>query len=416
MESSHKKIPHKTRKRDRRSSYSRSRSRTSNNACSSPGNRKNEDREGCLVWRQGDEIRDKRYRVIDAAGQGTFGTVLDVYDTKHRERIALKVIRSVKRYLDAAYIEIEILEKLRKLDPQRGSMVVRLYGAFSTRINRQKHVCIAFEKLGPSLYDFIKRNRYRGFTLDHVRIIGRQIIHAVRFCHACKLTHTDLKLENVLLEDSRYEVIDTPEHLGYRVPKNLRIRLIDFGGATFEKDRHAKIINTRQYRGPEVLFGLAWSYPSDLWSIGCMIAEIYSGELLFQTHSDGEHLALMEKILGKKLPKSMVREGLEPFINPSRETRLPEAPLDKIFDLETNEIRWPEIAKSRESERHVRKSAPLEELVKDTLLCNLMSECLVFDPNKRVTCKEAFEHPFFRELSRTDYPMKFMDIEERQAK
>jgi len=147
-----------------------------------------------------------------------------------------------------------------------------------------------------------------------------------------------------------------------------------------------------------------------------MLAEIYSGELLFQTHSDGEHLALMEKIMGEKLPKYMVREGLQPFINPSRDARLPEAPLDKIFDLETNEIKWPDIAKSRESERHVRKSVPMKELVKDPLLCSLMSECLVFDPNKRLTCKEAFEHPFFREISRNAYPMRFMDIEVRQTK
>jgi len=377
---------------------------------------KKEDREGCILWRRGDLIRDRRYRIIDAAGQGTFGTVLDVYDTKHRERIALKVVRSVKRYLDAAHIETEILEKLRRLDPNRGSMIVRLYGAFSTRINRQKHVCIAFEKLGPSLYDFLKRNQYRGFGLDHVRIIGRQIIHAVCFCHACKLTHTDLKLENVLLEDNDYKVIDTPDHPGYRVPRNLRIRLIDFGGATFENERHAKIINTRQYRGPEVLFGLSWSYPSDLWSIGCMLAEIYSGELLFQTHSDGEHLALMEKILLNTLPKYMVREGLIPFQNPSRDVRLPEAPLDEIFDEDTLKIKWPEIANSRESVRHVRKAIPLREHVKHSSLSDLIAKCLAFDPKKRLTCKEALEHEFFREISRNEYPMRFMDIDEKELK
>jgi len=409
-------MPRKTRKRHRKSSYSRSRSRTSSKLSSSPAAGKNEDREGCILWRRGDMLRDRRYRIIDAAGQGTFGTVLDVYDTKHRERIALKVIRSVKRYLDAAHIETEILEKLRRLDPNRGSMIVRLYGAFSTRINRQKHVCIAFEKLGPSLYDFLKRNRYRGFSLAHVRIIGRQIIHAVRFCHACKLTHTDLKLENVLFEDNDYKVVDTSEHIGYRVPRNLRIRLIDFGGATFENERHAKIINTRQYRGPEVLFGLSWSYPSDLWSIGCMLAEIYSGELLFQTHSDGEHLALMERILRDRLPKHMVREGLIPFKKSSRDVRLPEAPLDEIFDEETYEIKWPEIAKSRESVRHVRKAVPLGDHVKHPSLCDLIANCLVFDPKNRITCKEAFEHDFFREISRSEYPLRFMDFDERELK
>lgn len=60
-------------------------------------------------------------KVLGIAGQGTFGTVLDVYDTKHRQRLALKVVRSVKRYLEAAAIEIEILEKLRQADPRKES-------------------------------------------------------------------------------------------------------------------------------------------------------------------------------------------------------------------------------------------------------------------------------------------------------
>lgn len=71
----------------------------------------------------------------------------------------------------------------------------------------------------------------------------------------------------------------------YMVPRFNAIRLIDFGGATFDNDRHARIINTRQYRGPEVLLGLGWSYPSDIWGVGCILGELLSGELLFSTHS-----------------------------------------------------------------------------------------------------------------------------------
>ena len=59
--------------------------------------------------------------MLGIAGQGTFGTVLDVYDVKHQQRLALKVVRSVQRYLEAAAIEIEILEKLRQADPRKES-------------------------------------------------------------------------------------------------------------------------------------------------------------------------------------------------------------------------------------------------------------------------------------------------------
>ena len=85
--------------------------------------------------------------------------------------------------------------------------------------------------------------------------------------------------------------------------------MIDFGGATFDSDHHSSIINTRQYRAPEVILGILhkkritsecceWNNKSDLWSIGCILVELYSGDLLFPTHESYEHLAMIEKISG----------------------------------------------------------------------------------------------------------------------
>jgi len=539
------------RKDERKESRSRSRSSRSDDYTddSNDGEDSNDDREGLVRWRNGDKIRNGRYKVLGIAGQGTFGTVLDVFDTKHRERVVLKVVRSVKRYLDAAYVEIDILEKLRRADPDKGSLVVRLYGSFTTYISQRKHVCICFERLGRSLYDFIKKNRYRGFRCEDLRVIGRQIVFAVRFCHANKLTHTDLKLENVLFVDDNYDVIDTDDFQDYRVPRDPRVRLIDFGGATFENERHARIINTRQYRAPEVIFGLDWSYPSDMWSIGCILAELASGELLFSTHADPEHLKLMEVILSRQLPTEMVDRGLKPFriikaqkeaaqarekkasaaivhssssntthpsaqASPNPESRadhhnqttttttttttsssiitnggggavgvvaaagappsivaangaataddasisdcvakegsakqpagsspqpssaatngaasdapssaataarprLPEAPLDKIFDWETLKIDWPRCAPSEESERHVRRTMKLAQLLGhfDTDLTDLVDRCLAFRPEERITAAEAFRHPFFtgrgKEVSmKVDYMMELVE-------
>ena len=64
-------------------------------------------------------------------------------------------------------------------------------------------------------------------------------------------------------------------------------------GATYDDEKKSSIVNTRQYRAPEVILGCGWSFPSDLWSAGCIIAELYRGELLFGTHDNEEHLALM---------------------------------------------------------------------------------------------------------------------------
>ncbi|RYG52495.1 hypothetical protein EON66_09705 [archaeon] len=62
-----------------------------------------------------------------------------------------------------------------------------------------------------------------------------------------------------------------------------RLAVIDFGGATYDWEHKSSIINTRQYRSPEVILGLGWSMASDMWSIGCILMECYTGELLFQT-------------------------------------------------------------------------------------------------------------------------------------
>jgi dual-specificity kinase len=292
--------------------------------------------------------------VLSVAGQGTFGTVLDVFDLQTQSRLALKVVRSVPRYLDAAQVEVDILTAIQRADSHQKSLCVRFIKHFRITHRGHEHECIGFEKLGRSLYDFLKKNQYRGFSLANVARFGYQLLTAIAFCHSIKLVHTDLKLENILLTSSEYRIVHNysryrDEQLAreerrrtgrgrshgedsddenssrdvnkgkvdaeYREPVNTNIRLIDFGGATFEHDHHSRIVNTRQYRAPEVLLGLGWSYPSDLWSCGCILPELFTGELLFGTHEDLEHMALMERILQRSLPDSITRPAVEPYIN-----------------------------------------------------------------------------------------------------
>ena len=116
-------------------------------------------------------------------------------------------------------------------------------------------MCIVFEKLGSSLYDFMRRNGYRPFPLDIVQHFAKQLLRAIAFLHSLRITHTDLKPENILLCNSAdYTKLDRERcgQLGCRVPLNPDIRVIDFGSATFDEDRHSTIVSTRHYRAPEV--------------------------------------------------------------------------------------------------------------------------------------------------------------------
>lgn len=92
----------------------------------------------------------------------------------------------------------------------------------------------------------------------------------------------------------------------YYIPYKPEIKLIDFGCAITPEESHIGLINTRQYRAPEVILGgVEWDTKSDIWSIGCLLFELYTSNLLFSTHEEIEHLSLIEKLVGP-IPLHMI--------------------------------------------------------------------------------------------------------------
>jgi dual-specificity kinase len=86
------------------------------------------------------------------------------------------------------------------------------------------------------------------------------------------------------------------------------IRLIDFGSATFDDEYHSSVVSTRHYRAPEIILNLGWSFPCDIWSIGCIIVEFFTGDALFQTHDNLEHLAMMEAVCDGKIDAKIIKQ------------------------------------------------------------------------------------------------------------
>jgi dual-specificity kinase/CDC-like kinase len=212
-----------------------------------------------------------------------------------------------------------------------------------------------------------------------VRDFARQLLEALEFLHSFGLIHTDLKLENILLTNFQ-ELSHNYRGRTYEIPKSTRIKLIDFGGATYnDKKNKSSIINTRQYRAPEVILGVGWDLSSDLWSAGCILSELYTGELLFATHDNLEHLALMEKILGP-FPRCILKRAkhspvaLEAFDSSGRHR------LDRVL--------------SSESASYVRKQAPLESIIReeDGRFLQLLRRILVIDPEERVSAHECVRY------------------------
>lgn len=93
-----------------------------------------------------------------------------------------------------------------------------------------------------------------------------------------------------------------------KVLLDTEIRLIDFGSATFEDEYHSSVVSTRHYRAPEIILGLGWSFPCDIWSIGCILVEFFTGDALFQTHDNLEHLAMMENVCDCRIDTHLVQQ------------------------------------------------------------------------------------------------------------
>ncbi|KAJ3640771.1 hypothetical protein Zmor_027314 [Zophobas morio] len=337
-----------------------------------------DDEEGHLIYRSGDILQD-RYKILGTLGEGTFGKVVKVKDIEMDHSMALKIIKNVEKYREAAKLEINVLEKLADRDPDCIHLCVKMLDWF----DYHGHMCIAFEMLGLSVFDFLKDNNYQPYPLDQVRHIGYQLCYSVKFLHDNKLTHTDLKPENILFVDSDYELVyNSKKRRDVKRVKRTDVRLIDFGSATFDHEHHSTIVSTRHYRAPEVILELGWAQPCDVWSIGCILFELYLGITLFQTHDNREHLAMMQRILGE-IPIRMARKT-------------------KTKYFYRGKLEWDEKSSAG---RYVRDNCkPLMRYKQSdesdhNQLFDLIYKMLEYEPSQRITLKEAMLHSFFDKIS-----------------
>ncbi|KAK3524043.1 hypothetical protein QTP70_017550 [Hemibagrus guttatus] len=330
----------------RYSSREQQRSKYRNNRSHSKSHRRKrtrsfeDDEEGHLIYHNGQVLR-ARYEIVSTLGEGAFGKVVECLDHTN----------ACVRMLDW----------------------FDYYG----------HICIVFELLGLSTYDFLKENDYMPFTVDQIRRMADQIFRAVHFLHQNKLTHTDLKPENILFVNSDCDIeYNAKLKRDERTLKNLSVKVVDFGNATYDHEHHTSVVSTRHYRAPEVVLELGWNQACDVWSLGCILIEYYLGLTLFQTHDSKEHLAMMERILGP-LPAHMLQQ-----------TR-------KRHYVHHGKLDWDE---SSSSGRYVRKHCkPLKQYMSSKnldheQLFDLLQKMMEYDVSKRITLEEAIKHPFFTPL------------------
>ncbi|KAL8141538.1 hypothetical protein V2J09_014570 [Rumex salicifolius] len=342
--------------------------------------------------------RHLRYIVKDVLGHGTFGQVAKCWVPETKSFVALKIIKNQPAYYQQALVEVSILTALNtKFDPEDKHHIVRIYDYFVY----QRHLCISFELLDTNLYELIKLNSFRGLSLSIVQLFSKQILCGLALMKEAGIIHCDLKPENILFA------------------KPAEVKIIDFGSACMEDRTVYSYIQSRYYRSPEVLLGYRYSTAIDMWSFGCIVAELFLGLPLFPGASEFDLSKRMIRILGGQPPDYVLKEakntnkffkyagginhigyGGIPNSSSSYQTLTPE-------EYEAREKKKPLIGKEYFNYMNLegiiaaypyRKNLSEEDISKEKQirlsLIDFLKGLLEFDPEKRWTPSQASKHPF----------------------
>jgi dual specificity tyrosine-phosphorylation-regulated kinase 1 len=158
----------------------------------------------------------------------------------------------------------------------------------------RNHQCLVFEMLSLNLYELLKNTQFGGVSLNLIRKFAKQILKALSFLARTDvdIIHCDLKPENILL----------------RHPKRSGVKVIDFGSSCRSNKRMYSYIQSRFYRSPEVMLGLPYSVAIDMWSLGCILAEMHTGEPLFSGSDQFDQMQKIVKLLGM-VPVHMIERA-----------------------------------------------------------------------------------------------------------
>ncbi|XP_013106958.2 putative dual specificity tyrosine-phosphorylation-regulated kinase 3 homolog [Stomoxys calcitrans] len=316
-----------------------------------------------------------RYEMLKIIGKGSFGQVIKAYDHKTHEHVALKMVRNEKRFHRQAQEEIRILHHLRRQDKYNTMNIIHMYDYFTFR----NHMCITFELLNINLYELIKKNGFKGFSLQLMRKFAHSLLQCLDVLYKNEIIHCDMKPENVLLKQQGRS----------------GIKVIDFGSSCYESQRVYTYIQSRFYRAPEVILGSKYGRPIDMWSLGCILAELLSGRALFPGENEADQLACILEVLGMP-PKHLLANSkrTKMFFNSEGYPRY-----CTVRNMSDGTVVLVGGQSRRGKPRGPPGSKSLSKALdgcNDPLFLNFIRGCLEWDPEKRLTPAEALKHPWLR--------------------
>lgn len=297
------------------------------------------------------------FEILNKIGEGTYGVVYRGKDKKTGEIVAVK-----EQPRCDALPEVEILASLH-----HPSIVGFKSMAVGTGSDADDDTVSMVMECVENNLQFLLENMRRPFTQSEVKCLMLQLLQGVHYLHANRVLHRDLKTSNLLLSNKG------------------ELKICDFGLACSLNNSRQSIRNTGTvvtlfYRAPELLLeAKSYSKPIDMWSVGCIMAELFSRELLFHGYEEIDQIGEIFKILGS--PDEAIWPGF---------SKLPGVKgVDKVAKLVRN---------NRSRLRHrFRAMSCTGYAVFSEAGFDLLRKLLMYNPKNRITAKQALDHPWFRQ-------------------
>ena len=343
------------------------------------------------------------YEVLEFLGRGTFGQVVKCWNKRTNEIVAIKILKNHPSYARQGQIEISILSRLGQENADEYNLV-RAYEVFQ----HKQHTCLVFEMLEQNLYDFLKQNKFSPLPLRCIRPVVQQVLYALSKLKKLGLIHADLKPENIMLVDPA------------RQP--FKVKVIDFGSASHvSKAVQSTYLQSRYYRAPEILLGLPFCESIDIWSLGCVIAELFLGWPLYPGSSEYDQIRYICQTQGSP-PEPMLRAATKTsrFFNRDESIHLNGHHSYAFWRLKTPDEHEMETGtKSKEARKYIfncledmaQINVPNDiegvELIAEKLdrraFVSILKEMLQLDQERRIDPDSALKHTFVTMNHLVDY-------------